>query len=31
LQVLSGFKGRDDDGDDGFASGGNFEDEDVPF
>lgn len=31
LQVLSGFKGRDDDGDAGFASGGNFEDEDVPF
>lgn len=31
LQVLSGFKGRDDDGDDGFANSGNFEDEDVPF
>ena len=31
LQVLSGFKDRDDDGDAGFASGGNFEDEDVPF
>lgn len=31
LQVLSGFKSRDDDGDDGFASSGNFEDEDVPF
>lgn len=31
LQVLSGFKSRDDDGDAGFASGGNFEDEDVPF
>lgn len=31
FQVLSGFKGRDDDGDAGFASGGNFEDEDVPF
>lgn len=31
LQVLSGFKGCDDDGDDGFASRGNFEDEDVPF
>lgn len=31
LQVLSGFKGRDDDSDSGFASGGNFVDEDTPF
>ena len=35
LQVLSGFKGRDDDGDvepgSGFANGVGFEDEDTPF
>lgn len=35
LQVLSGFKGREDDGDEepgsGFANGVGFEDEDVPF
>ena len=31
LQVLSGFKGRNEDGDEGFATGDGFEDEDTPF
>lgn len=35
LQVLSGFKSREDDGDEepgsGFANGVGFEDEDIPF
>lgn len=31
LQVLSGFKGRNEDGDEGFSTGDNFEDEDTPF
>lgn len=31
LQVLSGFKSRNEDGNEGFSTGDNFEDEDVPF
>lgn len=31
LQVLSGFKGSNEDGNDGFATGDGFEDEETPF